>query len=736
MPLRGLGRRLFNLFLDIVDYIGDTAIAIAGVMWRNVLSATKENIQLVEDIFGPIANKLAGNFVTTMRENLDFFEDIAGSIGRRFTKAISGGQNTVFDAISAYITAGNYDPQIKDALAKYFHQSNDIAQFIAFMGIPPAIFSTIFQAETSTYVLRKQQDDMAQELVGVLDVGAVMQMWAREKANKGMLASHLRRQGLSPEVDAAINEAIKQWLPLAQLAIAAQRGGVTAGAISEAARNQGFDQTQVDAALALAKNFLPLNEAAAATIRDPQFKSLCDSIAKAMGMEPRSVEASLVAAKVYLSPQQYYIAAQRLDITEGDAAEKSRDQGYDQTDLNTAQSLAKTFLNPVTLVNALWRGHIGSGEYAETMHKAGYSAQDANTFLQTAYFLPTPSDLITWQSKEVFEDDSILKYGLADEFENLNLSLFGKIGINTEQARNYWVSHWQHPSFTQVGEMFVRDILANPNDRNTMRPGSPEWETVRKQAEQEVYEWFRLVEVPPYWRKRMTEMLYNPYTRVDIRRMWDLDVVTDDEVLRAYLDQGYDIEHAKNLLAFTKVERRLPDITARYRNGWITQGEVLSELQTLGVSPETATRLYQRKFANLEQPLRIATERDLTKTEIISGIKKGIIDGAIAAEMLMGLGYDQAEADYLVLINTEFVGSPDTPLGFRRGVEAYNRAIGKPYTEIPDSIINLERDVMAATKALADAEFSGQPLTKIDELRTNLARLTSRFQIEKQRLKL
>jgi len=736
MPLKGLGRRLFNLIADAIDYAWETIESFLEKFWDlnkpGAIALLKFLVKATEEV-GEVVINLSKK---AWELNKPLIEDIAGGLGRKFNNAIKGGRSSVFDTVTAYMSAGNYDPQIKSALAKYFHESNDIAQLIAFMGIPSAIFSTIFQAETSSYILRSQQADAASDLTGILDVGTILQMWNRQGADRGLMTDSIRRAGLPPGLSASIDAASKQWMPLAQLAIAAQHGDSSAGLINEAALNQGYSSAQVEAAKSLAKNWPDLNMAAQAAVRDPKFLGLMSDIAKSQGLPSGSTEAALLAAKEYLNPIQLQQAAIRGGISVGEADKRTIGQGFDQTDATAAKALARTMLTPITLVNALWRDEIGTSEYQKKMIEAGYSQQDADTFLQTAFFLPTPSDLITWESKEVFENDSITKYGLDDEFERLQLDLFAKIGISKEQAKNYWIAHWQHPSFTQVGEMFIRDVLTSPTDRDNVKPGSPEWKAVRARAEEEVFEWFRLVEVPPYWRKRMNAIIYQPYTRVDIRRMWDLDVVEDDDVVRAYLDQGYDLDHAQNLLAFTKVERGFPDLVARYRNGWINQADVLSTLMGYGVSPETATRLFQRKFANLEQPTRIATERDLTKTEIIAGVKKELLTDEQASQMLMRLGYDEFEAQFLVLVNTEFVGSPESPLGFRRGAEAYRKALGQDYVDIPKDVIDLEKQVMVARKALTDAEFTKQSISQIDALRTALARLQSTFDLRKRQLNL
>lgn len=344
------------------------------------------------------------------------------------------------------------------------------------------------------------------------------------------------------------------------------------------------------------------------------------------------------------------------------------------------------------LVRLLQREHITMDTYLGLMQRLGFSAEQAENIRVGSLFYPTPSDLVTWQSREVFEPDSVQKYGLDDEFDNLELSPFFKGGMNEEQARNFWRAHWQHPSFGQIADMLHRDLLMGPEGRDSVEPGSSAWERLREAELGEFSEWFRLVEVGPHWRSKLMAQTFLPFTRVDIRRMWDLGVVNDSDVIRAYLDQGYDIDHARALLTFTKVERRLPDLVQMYRNGWI-EAEVIREfLISVGVSDDRAEEYIQSKLPNLDAPFRVAQERDLTKAEIIKGVQKEVIDVPTAIGLMVEIGYDVFEAEFIININIESQGSPETPLEFRQLTQAYRKAAKLPAADITPEMLAAERE--------------------------------------------
>ncbi|GAH81991.1 unnamed protein product, partial [marine sediment metagenome] len=102
-------------------------------------------------------------------------------------------------------------------------------------------------------------------------------------------------------------------------------------------------------------------------------------------------------------------------------------------------------------------------------------------------------------------------------------------GISEYWAQKYWYAHWDTPSITQGFEMLHRGFI----DRK------------------ELDDLFRTVEIPPFWRDKLTAIAFNPFTRVDVRRMHKAGVLTDDELVTAYMDVGYNADKAAKMTEFT-----------------------------------------------------------------------------------------------------------------------------------------------------------------------------------------
>jgi hypothetical protein len=119
------------------------------------------------------------------------------------------------------------------------------------------------------------------------------------------------------------------------------------------------------------------------------------------------------------------------------------------------------------------------------------------------------------------------------------------------------------------------------------------------------------LDVMPAWRDRLIEISYSPLTRVDIRRMHDMDVLDDEQVKKAYKDIGYNDANADLMLEFTK----------RYNSS--------GSLATLDIAS------------------------DLTRSNIIGFYKDGIIDRTVANALLLQAGINVAAAE-LFLQDADF----------------------------------------------------------------------------------
>ena len=126
--------------------------------------------------------------------------------------------------------------------------------------------------------------------------------------------------------------------------------------------------------------------------------------------------------------------------------------------------------------------------------------------------------------------------------------------------------------------------------------------------------------------------------------------IDETELRRLYSGMGYRGVNLDNYILWTKVYVAFPDLMARWSKGWITLDEVKSQLTALGMPAARVDEMIETKI-KAGTPERTASERDITKTDIIKGVKTGVITRAEGAELLVDMGYDEDEAVYILEIN-------------------------------------------------------------------------------------
>jgi len=241
--------------------------------------------------------------------------------------------------------------------------------------------------------------------------------------------------------------------------------------------------------------------------------------------------------------------------------------------------LARYRLYNEETIRTLWlRGVLSDDEMYMRMRELGYTDTRIKEIAQSWPLIPGPSDLFHLVAKEAFEPDAIAEMGLEAEFPEEQVKWLKQQGLSEYWARKYWIAHWEQPSIQMGFEMLHRGVI-NHDQLDTL---------------------FRTTEIPPYWRDKLTAIAYAPYTRVDVRRMHAMGVIDDDELIKSYMDLGYDLEHATKMAEFTKAYNR-------------------------------------------------GTEKNLTKSQIITAYNDKLISRQDAIELLGDLNYSQDVAEFILV---------------------------------------------------------------------------------------
>lgn len=285
-------------------------------------------------------------------------------------------------------------------------------------------------------------------------------------------------------------------------------------------------------------------------------------------------------------------------------------------------------LDPISMLTAWRRDPAGNEKFFDDLREQGWSEERIEALKLVTEFLPNADEQTLWLAREVFEPEMVEKYGLDDELPDYANTDFSKIGVTPEQMTNKWRAHWEHSSYIQMVEMFRRKLITR----------------------EDFFEWFKLVEIAPFWREDLITISEAWPTRVDVRRFWDMRTIDEPRLRQLYQGMGYEGENLEDYVRWTKVFTDFPVLLARWSKGWITLDDIRRQLAGLGIPTERIEDFIQEKV-QAEQPERTAKERDITKTDIYKGVKQERITRGEGLELLQDLGYSEDEADYLLSIN-------------------------------------------------------------------------------------
>lgn len=280
--------------------------------------------------------------------------------------------------------------------------------------------------------------------------------------------------------------------------------------------------------------------------------------------------------------------------------------GYNKEWISELLNSAKKKLGASEYTTLHRRGKIDHDTFLTQMQHIGLDTKQSEWFLKSMEYFPSAIDLVRFAVREVYTPDVAEKFQLFSDLPEKFISEAKKAGLPEEQAKNYWASHWDLPSPAMGFEMFQRRII--------------DFETLQLLL--------RSLDIMPFWRDKLTEMSYNPLTRVDVRRMYRIGVLDTEKVYNAYLDVGYSPENAKLMTEFTvQYENRESDGLTRsklidaYKKSIISEEQLREYLHALRLSEDvvdfyTEMAIYEKTQDKIE----------LHTNDLIEQYRLGILD--------------------------------------------------------------------------------------------------------------
>ena len=345
----------------------------------------------------------------------------------------------------------------------------------------------------------------------------------------------------------------------------------------------------------------------------------------------------------------------------------------EQTRQKISSSITQTLISPIDLLDGLFKGDIPEQRFREDFEQAGYTEErvtqliatfrhapdvsvriqawlrglieeseldealaanrmrgnDAALLKQVVFFIPPAQDLIRMAVREVFSPDVRERFGQDEDFPAEFATFARQQGISDEWARNYWAAHWALPSPAQGFEMLHRGVI-DVEDLNVL---------------------LRALDVMPFWRDKLTAIAFNPLTRVDLRRMHALGLLTDKDLQTRYEAIGFGADDASLMVAFTVAFNAsgdtLPDelegltrasVLNLFEDGLVTRDDAVTLLTGMGIGSDAAELFVDQR----EMALSRGERKDLIEA-VVRLAGGGVISLPDAEDQLAQIGITAVE---------------------------------------------------------------------------------------------
>jgi hypothetical protein len=399
-------------------------------------------------------------------------------------------------------------------------------------------------------------------------------------------------------------------------------------------------------------------------------------VGKALGLV--SIGSALATKELYefsrctpweiLEPGDAIVAYQRGLLSLDNLIPELRMRGYNEERVDTLIESGYQIPDPASLYAMNLRGLAPGQNLTKRFEDLGFNPEDAEGLAELKFYIPGPADLITMAVRDVFNPEVVAAFKQDEDFPEDFEYWAKQQGISSDWAHKYWQAHWVLPSIQMAFEMLHRRVIDETKLRQLM-------------AAQDII---------PGWRDELIAISYSPYTRVDIRRMHDVGVLTEAEVFRAYQDIGYDTDKAQTLTDFTiRLNSDDPDdiepldgltrsaVIRAFKDGIIDRPTAEQLLTAEGVGTDAALIYLTTAEMDIEAELR----KDSTET-ILAEFSNGAISLREAERELRILPLTPLEVEKaelklrrLVAVKTKQPSKADLSKMYKEGI------IGRPTFE-------------------------------------------------------
>lgn len=357
-----------------------------------------------------------------------------------------------------------------------------------------------------------------------------------------------------------------------------------------------------------------------------------------------------VGAQTVIPDIDRVIRSDRRGLADPGAIDEMRQRnGVGPSVYNWLRDLATEPIPPGEVLDLYNRGGRDPQFLKAKLLDAGLHERDLDTFAQLADIVPPVQDVLRFLTRDNFIPEIVDQFGMALEFEQswqVGQRFFEQVGITKAVALEYWKAHWDVPSTGQAFQMFFRTAQEDT-------PGSADFPGVSKGQhfidEPTLRRLLRAQGVEPFWRDKIIAIAFSPLTRVDVRRMHRVGVLSADEVKDAYLNLGYNEINATRLRDFVvklngadeqaQIHALRSPVANRvlntYRKHYLTREDADAHLKALDYTDAARAELLATADLDIAEAYATAAEAE-ARAGYVSGVRGADATSALLSQAGFG----------------------------------------------------------------------------------------------------
>lgn len=335
---------------------------------------------------------------------------------------------------------------------------------------------------------------------------------------------------------------------------------------------------------------------------------------------------SQVSPYQLINPDTLSLAKNRGIITQELYEGVMRSHGFEKTGMSVMDAMALNHASLGDLLEFLRRGLINEQEFNIGLKRLGFPSFYEGLYKDLKLSIPPINDLIRFMVREAFDEGIVSKYGYDADYPSDIDQYLPKVGLDAFWGNKYWRAHWTLPSPTQAYEMLHRGLI-NSGDLDAL---------------------LKAADYPQFWRDKLMKISYNPYTRVDVRRLLQAGIITREDAKQNYRDQGYDEDKAEKLTLFaeqgiSQEEKDLTraDLVGMYVDGLTDRGATSANLIKMGYDASEAEAILKQADFNIVKAARVDAINYVKERYIVNQISRLAAQTELSAAGLNEKSYNR-----------------------------------------------------------------------------------------------